>query len=243
MAMDIPIQHTDGWNLHAWAFDQDALIIKDIYYNDSYRLRRIPPFGPAEVIVDVGACIGAFERLARHRSPDASIFCIEVCPENIPILQANVSPQTRVIQAAVSYRSEPLSLLNAVFPKCDSTGGSILCTAEELDRIEPDVNLRSYHPDRRFIEPITLEQMLDRHGAEAIDILKLDCEGSEFDILEHCDLDRIRMIVGEYHGWERFQKLCTSRFPDPEWHCHVWTPGDLGIFWLFRLADRDRLGI
>ncbi len=39
-------------------------------------------------------------------------------------------------------------------------------------------------------------------GVERCDLLKIDCEGSEYEILQGCTpdaLSRVRRIVGEYH--------------------------------------------
>jgi FkbM family methyltransferase len=60
---------------------------------------------------------------------------------------------------------------------------------------------------------LTLGELMAEHGLERIDVLKLDCEGSEFSILGRTTvLDRIGLIVGEYHGREAFQKLVVERF-------------------------------
>jgi hypothetical protein len=46
---------------------------------------------------------------------------------------------------------------------------------------------------------------MNRFGADHIDVLKLDCEESEFSILANTpSLRKIRMIVGEYHGEARW---------------------------------------
>jgi hypothetical protein len=43
-------------------------------------------------------------------------------------------------------------------------------------------------------------------------------------------LDRIGLIVGEYHGRERFLKLVADRFPS--WDLQTLKGGELGTFWL-----------
>jgi methyltransferase family protein/methyltransferase FkbM-like protein len=72
---------------------------------------------------------------------------------------------------------------------------------------------------------------MEQNGLERIDVLKLDCEGSEFSILDHTtSLDRIGAIVGEYHGRERFLELVARRFAD--WEFRILREGDIGTFWL-----------
>jgi hypothetical protein len=73
---------------------------------------------------------------------------------------------------------------------------------------------------------------------ERIDILKLDCEGSEFSILgKTASLDRIGLIVGEYHGKEKFRQLIADRFAG--WELRVLRDGELGTFWLANPALID----
>ena len=111
--LDVPMIERQGWNLHEWAPEQDWSIIGEVYERDAYAIRRIVPSREEEVILDVGACIGAFERIARERNPRSRIICVEVCPENVGVLRANAGPQTQILRAAVSYHQGILGLLNA----------------------------------------------------------------------------------------------------------------------------------
>ena len=53
------------------------------------------------------------------------------------------------------------------------------------------------------------------YGLERIDLLKLDCEGSEYSILAKCScLGRVAEIVGEWHrvpGIPSFDEFCRER--------------------------------
>ncbi|MBI3861707.1 MAG: FkbM family methyltransferase [Planctomycetia bacterium] len=85
--------------------------------------------------------------------------------------------------------------------------------------------------DFRPLRTLTLEELMQEHGLAHIDILKLDCEKSEFSILgKSPSLDRIGLIVGEYHGKEQFEKLIVERFSS--WDLKILRDGELGTFWL-----------
>jgi hypothetical protein len=102
-------------------------------------------------------------------------------------------------------------------------------------------SLDEYWLDGRPLPTITLEQIIAEHHLERIDVLKLDCEGSEFSILENTtSLDRIGAIVGEYHGRERFLELVSRRFAD--WEFRIVRDGDPGTFWLVRKATGTGTG-
>ena len=216
---------------------QDLVVVKDIAEDDSYHIAELPM--PWPVVVDVGAHIGCFSRAVHQRNPLARILAIECCPENIPALQKNVSAFATVIQAAMTYDKD-VALLNAVFANCHTTGGSVVAHRSVLQRrverevmqTKPtDVGDHQYWVDLREMKTLTLEDIIQQYGLDRIDILKLDCEGSEFSILQSTtSLDMIGLIVGEYHGKERFLKLVAERFVD--WKLRILKDGELGTFWL-----------
>jgi hypothetical protein len=86
---------------------------------------------------------------------------------------------------------------------------------------------------------ITLEEIMARYQWPRIDVLKLDCEGSEFSILEHCDLSRIGTIFLESHGAARFRELLARKFPAELWDIgHMSQGGEGGNFENWHLVNR-----
>jgi FkbM family methyltransferase len=143
------------------------------------------------------------------------------------LLKANVGDFAEVIHAACTYEAGPLALLNAVNAASRSTGGSRVVRREEL-ALETDPQ---YVHDEREMPTVTLEEVMARYDLPRIDVLKLDCEGSEYSILEHGPIDRVGLIVGEYHGFERWEAFRASRFPG--WHyTHLSCSGEMGNFHL-----------
>jgi len=191
------------------------------------------------VVVDVGGHIGCFAKRFHQRLPAAQIFVAECCPENIPVLQRNAGDFAIVIQAAITYEPN-VALLNAVYENCVSTGGSTVIDRSDLQqRVAQrqitdrpgDAMPTEYWADFRTIRTLTLEDLMQMHGLDRIDVLKLDCEGSEFSILGKTpSLDRIGLIIGEYHGRAAFDALVAERFSD--WNLTILRDGELGNFWL-----------
>jgi FkbM family methyltransferase len=216
---------------------QDLVVVQDIAEEDSYRIDEIPM--PRPVIVDVGAHIGCFAKRVHQRNPLARIVAVECCPENVPVLRKNTSGFAEIVQAAVTYE-EDVALMNAVYPDCVTTGGSIVAPREtirsrlaagELTEQSDQRGESEYWADLRSMETVTLEDLMTRFRLPRIDVLKLDCEGSEFSILgETPSLDRIGLVVGEYHGRERFHRLVSERFA--AWELRILREGELGTFWL-----------
>lgn len=216
---------------------QDLVVVNDIVENDSYRIDELPM--PSPVIVDVGAHIGCFAARLHRRNPLARIIAVECCPENIPALERNISRFATIVQGAVTYERD-VALLNAVFPNCVTTGGSIVASRAEIERRlaagelqsrDSQESTKDYWADLRPLPTLTLEEIVAQHGFDQIDVLKLDCEGSEFSILRNTTLlPRIKLIVGEYHGRDDFLRLIDDRFAG--WELRVLKDGELGTFWL-----------
>ncbi len=223
-----------GWWLHADNIYQDLIVVQDVYDRDSYQTKHFPSnVGPGEIVVDIGAHIGAFARLWREKNRHATIVCVEVCPENIPALLANVESFAKVRQAACTYEIGPMALLNACYSNCESTGGSTVV----LDTVEPLLAPQDrgrYLEDRRPITKVTLEEIMASLQVDRIDLLKLDCEGSEYSILQHSPAvhdGRVRAIVGEYHGVDRWNEFRARVLPGWDYG-HMFESGECGIFHL-----------
>lgn len=218
---------------------QDMIIVKDVYYDDCYktsllvdRIRR------ARLIVDVGAHIGCFARKARDLNPNCVIACVEACVENIPALRANAAGCV-VIEAPCTYEKGDLVLLNAYHPNCRSTGGSAVITNEEYSASPRNRDNSEYEP-RTLKHRVTLEEIQRQVGIDGIDLLKLDCEGSEYSILENCDLSKVGFIVGEYHGRSRWDALVAKLVADGWDYGHMSEAGDLGNFHLKNPSYQER---
>ncbi len=216
-----------GFWCHEERPEQDWVVIDDIYRNDAYRTYLIPRRKGQEYVVDVGAHIGTFARLWHERNPQARIVCVEACPENVDLLAANVGEFAEVVQAACTYEPGPVALLNAVNPRSQSTGGSRVVRREDLG-LESDPQ---YLHDQRELARVSLEELMRRYDLPRIDVLKLDCEGSEYSILEHGPIDRVGLILGEYHGFERWEKFRQRRFPGWE-YTPISRNGEMGNFHL-----------
>ena len=217
------------WCRTQW-FGQDAEIVHDVLLGDCYLLRQIQPFlSQCELIVDVGAHLGSFAVLVRRFAPNAKIVCIEACPDNIEGLRRTVGDWAEVIHAACTYREGELVLLNALHGSTpQSTGGSAVVPAESeqarLHRTGQGLYKTEPPPPR-----ITLEEIERKWGA--IDLLKLDCEGSEHSILRHSlAAQRVKVITGEWHGHHRtWRALVQERFAN--WTLREWrTAINLGLF-------------
>ena len=153
---------------------------KQIVYDDCYGLRRAG--GRIARIVDVGANIGLFSIAAKMAFPAAGVQCYEPNPDLHPILHSHLDPLgVEIFGEAVGAAEGTVNLRFG--------NGSLHTRTEDS---ENGLTRRS-----------SMRTVLERAGGN-IDLLKLDCEGAEWEILDNPEwAGKVRHIVMEYHLWAR----------------------------------------
>jgi len=179
-----------GPNIRVRSGTTDKGIVKEIFLLNHYAfaLEHLPRGG---TVVDVGAQIGAFTSYVAHRAPESVIHSFEPMSDNFEMLNHNVRRnqfnQVRTHQEAVSSTDGELKL----YLSDQNTGMHSL-----------------YRPSERFetVNSVAFSRLYDALGIEQCDVLKLDCEGAEYDIIGSASdeaLARTQAIVMEYHQPEK----------------------------------------
>jgi FkbM family methyltransferase len=167
----------------------DHRILREVLVEETYRpVLELLPFKPLRV-VDIGAHIGAFIIwLHRHRGINEA-FCFEPDSDSFSLCQFNLHQngydKVRLHRQAV--------------------GGT---TRESKIWIDPVAHARSSLNRTRHSSPtqhstiqvLALNEWLEKTPGN-FDLLKLDCEGSEWEMLECCPtaFARFSIIVAEVH--------------------------------------------
>jgi FkbM family methyltransferase len=135
-------------------------------------------------IIDVGANVGFFSLAARARYPGARIHAYEPNPRIQQALRANVSGlDIHIYQEAVSNSDGYVTMID-VGP-----------SDQARTRISEDSG--------GGIPQVSLGHAIERIGG-SVDLLKLDCEGAEWEILTPSDhWKSVRNIRMEYHLFDR----------------------------------------
>jgi FkbM family methyltransferase len=184
----------DGLNVTIRRNVWDARIVGEIFFDKPY-VRHLR-LSPRPVVVDIGGYIGDFSIYAARYLDARRVVVYEPTVENFRILQENV--------VGNGYGDRIVAVNKAV------SGGSEVTLNVDIRESE-EVHVSAYwYPDseRRTIPSITLGQLLEIHGLDRVDLLKVDCEGAEYDILSGTPLSvyqRICNIVFEYHRINGFR--------------------------------------
>ena len=166
----------------------DYLVFREIFIDGEYdSLRRLPVVG-FRTVLDLGANIGLFTRLALQLFEGARIAAVEPEARNADILSENVaaaadSERVSVIRACAAGIPRRVGLATGAgewgFQMVDAQAGEAGITAMRV----PDI--------------------LDRAGFQGeLDLLKCDVEGAEAEIFSNCSdwINRVRHIVVEIHA-------------------------------------------
>jgi FkbM family methyltransferase len=159
-------------------FQEQQREISHLYIDDPYGLKVLP--SEIHTVLDIGGNIGFFSMLARHYFPLAIIHCYEPNPALFPILTANTRDLGIVVHPAGVAATNGTAKMNF--------NGTTL------------VGSLSLHPSESGEITVTaMRDAMDRLGG-TVDLVKMDCEGAEWDILEDAEsLRRIKHLAMEYH--------------------------------------------
>ena len=139
-------------------------------------------------VIDIGAYIGDFTMQVARRCPRGRILAVEPDSANVRMIETQMAlnhvSHVQTVRAAVGETSRR------------AWAHGWRC------RIRESASATS----RETVEVMTLEWLMDAYGFDSVDLLKLDCEGAEWDILPAAErvLPRVRQICMEFHcerGW------------------------------------------
>ncbi|MGI8793045.1 MAG: FkbM family methyltransferase [Acidimicrobiales bacterium] len=150
-------------------------------------------FEPGDVVVDLGAHVGAVSIWLAKKYPGLKIYAYEPIPESFSQLQANLERNdiTNVVAFNVAVTGDGRDLEMVVWLDDNSAGG----TAVYADPDNPAFEGRSRH-----VPSTTLDEIFAANGIERCKMLKIDIEGGEYEVLPATTiLDRVEHVRGEFH--------------------------------------------
>jgi FkbM family methyltransferase len=184
MAMPTVVQHRSGLRLRVNEF-ADLETIWQIF------LRRVYRVWPSDrVIVDAGANVGFFSCYASWRAPQSQVLAIEPFPTTVARLRS---------QLGDNHLSQRITVLDRALTAAPS---EVVMPLNSLSSQQKPV-LQKAAAGRTVVRvpSLPLAQAVEALPAQ-IDLLKMDIEGSEFEVLLHTPyetLRRFRRINLEHH--------------------------------------------
>lgn len=165
-------------------------IFQEIWRRQIYTGRYPKRWEEPRVIVDIGANIGIFALFATKKWPLARVLAYEPAPENVVRFERNIR---------LSHASQ---ICFHPFAVAGTKGRTTLF-------LKGEPGWHSFWNEGArsavCVEATTLEAILAEVGSPTIDLLKIDCEGAEYDVLRgrgQLLVENVRFIAMEYHERE-----------------------------------------
>jgi len=189
-------------------------------------------FAPGDVVIDVGAHIGAVSIITAKLHPQVRIYAYEPSSSNFAMLEANLAAND--VHNVVPVRQAVggvAGTLELVWSPRQTAGASASLSAEGRQRMVDE------GWSRETVPCVTLDDVFAAHGIERCAFLKLDCEGAEWEIARHARaLERVDAMALELHAplsrqaegvgalQQEFAALLTNRgrFPETVVSSTVW---------------------
>lgn len=191
----------------------------------------------ADTVIDIGANIGMFALWSEPQIPQGRLICIEPNPHALECLKMNISQNDLrnvvIVPTAAGSKIGTLELVChpgwEAFAHSAAVDAPWFYTKSKMGRLTRWLlqRLLQHAPQAAAVKPILVRQMplahiMDEHEAGTVNFLKIDCEGSEFEILRSLDAAhwaRIERVVIEYHDFglarnhrELIQIFCDNGF-------------------------------
>jgi FkbM family methyltransferase len=180
-------------------------IAHEVLVADEYQLHSIRRAGHwPEYIVDIGGNCGAFALATGDIFPGAHLLWMEPYPPVAECYRRNTASTPLTLDGSQTAAAGPDTPESVAF-RCFSQQPAGNC----IDGIwkpsyEADANEMLTVPTKR------LSSLLAEHNFPRIDLLKIDCEGSEANVLQDLHntgwLHRTRWVRFEWHGKEQLDR-------------------------------------
>ncbi len=203
-------------------------IKQSVYETDCYKLKEVVWNREPKFIVDIGANVGWFSKLASEKKPNSKILSYELMEENFYEAKKNLESNTNVALFNMAVIGENKATAYSRAPN-NIGGHSALYENEDTYKSEKRYRELIFEKDRKdgttihhdLPEQISLKQIIETNDIDYIDFLKIDCEGCEHELMLHIfkhNLDKkILNMSLEYHGktwpeWETIHEELKKRF-------------------------------
>lgn len=166
----------------------DEVFLREVYHSESYTSMSSSP-----LIIDIGANVGYFSLYAFKNFKKAKVIAFEPFPPNFKLLDKHKVENTLddlILDKRAVSGTDSILKIN-YNPDVDYSVG-----ASTVNRDGASSNLE--------VEAISLKQIFEEYHVERCDLLKIDCEGAEYNILFNTPNDVyncIDKIVIEMHEW------------------------------------------
>jgi FkbM family methyltransferase len=174
-----------------------------------------------DTVIDIGANIGMFALWTEPQIPRGRLICIEPNPRALECLRMNIRQNdlrnATIVPAAVGDGNSVIELVChpgwEAMAHVTAVDAPWFLSKSRMGRLARWLMQRSLrHPHQTaaakpiMVQLMPLARIMDEHGVATVNFLKIDCEGSEYEVLRSLGAAhwaRIERVVIEYHDLGR----------------------------------------
>lgn len=209
---------------HTRTNTNDGALVTGIIGGDEYGLGTLPDLkGWA---IDIGAHIGIVSLALVADHPGLFVIAVEAVPENVEGLRMNAAAngfgeRITVVEAAAAAPGAKTVALHWNYTTAANADQSYVTDSRYI------ANVFGKGGEAHRVKAISLDTLME--GLERLTLLKIDCEGCEWQFLRSPRVADVDLIIGEYHnagGLASLQALIGATHD-------VWQTGgsdDIGMF-------------
>jgi len=182
-------EHGSLFNVECSTSVASDVVVKELV-SDSYRLKEIG-FAPGDVVIDLGGHVGIVSIYLAKKYPFLKIYAYEPAPDNyrhfLDNLDANGISNVEVFNQAVTADGRTLKMI--AYYECNSGGATGQLREMKLP-----------HRVNFEVQSTTLDSIFRKRNIHSCKLLKIDVEGSEYEILMNARcLSQVEFLAGEFH--------------------------------------------
>ncbi|MCC5929017.1 MAG: FkbM family methyltransferase [Cyclobacteriaceae bacterium] len=169
----------------------------EVFLRQVYKLGDYSSKSP--VIIDAGANVGYFSLYAFSKFPNSRIIAFEPISKNLTLLHKHAALNPKydlTIDENAVFGHQTTLTMSYVDNDLYTTGASV------FERKNTDALLE--------VQAISLADIFKKYQLDTVDLVKLDCEGAEFDILYNCPDEifaKIKYLTIEVHNWVKSHNI------------------------------------
>lgn len=184
------IRLRSGVTLRAPRHEPLPFLFREIWVDHAYG--TVASRAGCRVVVDIGAHVGVFAIWAATQPARPRVIAVEPGPRALEFLAENV-------------RINRLDNVTIVRAACGARDGAAILYLAVVEMMNSLYEREGASGQKVSVPMLTLDELFRRHRIERCDLLKIDCEGAEFEILlggcSEGTLRKVASISMEFHRW------------------------------------------
>src|SRR5258706_7399098 len=175
------------------------LVFKEIFMSDVYDMDDLLTHLPENpTVVDIGANAGYFDFILLSKIDKARIYAYEPMPANVALFRHTIEMNNlgnHIALLPMAVTGTPQSHLDLFV----EDAGRNTVVASVFD------GFNDSNTQKISVPCIPLSDIIEGNNLKKIDVLKIDCEGSEFDIIYNTPVELIKradLITVEVHDMD-----------------------------------------